>query len=75
MIQVLNPIDYIDMDIKKSVLYKYWLLERVTWEIVTPRKPMSTKVKPRLTFVFEGWQFPMLPSRSVNIYYIIQNVN
>ena len=25
-----------------TTLYKYWLPERVTWEIVTPRKPMST---------------------------------
>ena len=28
--------------------------DRVTWEIVTLRKPMSTKAKPRLTLVFEG---------------------
>ena len=25
------------------ILYKYWLHERVTWEIVIPRKPMSTE--------------------------------
>ena len=25
------------------VLHKYGLQERVTWEIVTPRKPMSTE--------------------------------
>ena len=37
----------------------------------TPRKPMSTL----LTLFFEGWQFPMLPSRAVNVYYIILNVN
>ena len=61
--------------IKRVILYKYWLHERVTWEIVTPRKPMSTEAKPRLTLVFEGWQFPMLPSRAVNNYYIILNVN
>ena len=28
-------------DTDDIVLYKYWLHERVTWEIVTPRKPMS----------------------------------
>ena len=26
-------------------LYKYWLQERVTWEIVTLRKPVSTEAK------------------------------
>ena len=31
----------------------YWLHERVTWEIVTPRKPMSTSAN--LGF---HWQFP-----------------
>ena len=36
---------------------------------------MSTEAKPRLTLVFEGWQFPILPSRAVNNYYIILNVN
>ena len=25
--------------IQRVILYKYWLHERVTWEIVTPRKP------------------------------------
>ena len=40
-----------------------------------PEKPMSTEAKPRLTLVFEGWEFPMLPSRAVNIYHIILNVN
>ena len=39
------------------ILYKYWLHEKVTWEIVIPRKPVSTKAKPRLTLVFEEWQF------------------
>ena len=48
------------------ILCNYWLHTRVTSEIVA---------KPRLTLVFEGWQFPMLPSRAVNIYYIILNVN
>ena len=42
------------------LLYKYWLHERLTWEIVIPRKPMSTEAKPRLTLVFEGWQFAIL---------------
>ena len=31
----------------KLILYKYWLHERVTWEIVTPRKPRSTEAKPK----------------------------
>ena len=37
-----------------SILYKYCLHERVILEIVTPRKPVSTEAKPRLTLVFEG---------------------
>ena len=64
-----------EVEFYSAMLYKYWLRERVTWEIATPTKPMSTEAKPRLTFVFEGWQFPMLPSRAVNIYYIVMNVN
>ena len=40
-----------------AILYKYWLHERVTWEIVTLIKPMSTEAKPRLTLVFEGWHW------------------
>ena len=28
--------------------YKYWLHERVTWGIVTPRKPMLTSIRPLL---------------------------
>ena len=36
---------------------------------------MSTEAKPRLTLVFEGRQFPTLPSRAVNNYYIILNVS
>ena len=42
-----------------EIFYKYWLHERVTWDIVTPRKPM--------TLAFEWWQFHMLPSCVVNI--------
>ena len=48
-----NPYQYTDWTciicqialIYKSMktLYKYWQNERVRWEIVTPRKPMSTK--------------------------------
>ena len=57
------------------ILFKYWLQERVPWEIVTPRKTMSTEAKPRFTLVFEGGQFPKLPSRAVIIYYIVLNVN
>ena len=56
-------------------IYKYWLHERVTWEIVIPRKPMLTEAKPRLTLVFEERQFPKSPSRAVNNYYNILNVN
>ena len=57
------------------ILYKYWLHERVSWDIVNPRKPISTKARRGLTLVFEGWQFPMLPSCAFNNYYIIMNVN
>ena len=57
------------------IIYKYWLHERVTWDIVTTRKPTLTKAKLRLTWVFKGWQFPMLPSGAVNNYYIILNVS
>ena len=58
-----------------AVLYEYWLHERVTWEIVTPGKPVLIEAKLGLTLVFEGWQFPMLPSLAVNNYYIILNVD
>ena len=61
--------------VRAVILYKYGLHKRVSWEIVTPRKPILTKAKPRLTLVFEGRQFPMLPSFAVNYYYIILNVN
>ena len=47
---------------ERVILYIYWLHERVTWEIVTPRKPLLTEAKPKMTLIFEGWQFPMLPS-------------
>ena len=57
-----------------KLLYRYWLHERVTRDIVTPRKPLWNEAKPRLTLVFEGGQFPMLPSCADNIYYIILNV-
>ena len=40
---------------KLLILYKYWLHERVTGEIVTPRKPMATEVKPRLTLTQIAW--------------------
>ena len=36
---------------------------------------MSTSASARLTLVFSWWQFPMLPSRAVNKYYIIMNVS
>ena len=29
----------------------------------------------KITLVFEVWQLPMLPSRAVNIYYIILNIS
>ena len=32
---------------------------------------MSTWASPRSTLVFLGWQFPMLPSRAVNIYIMV----
>ena len=49
----------------------YWLHDSVTREIVTPQKPMSTSNLPQSTLVFSGWQFPMLPSRAVNIYIML----
>ena len=39
----------------------------VTWEIVTPRKPMSTSASPWFSRVI----IPMLLSRAVNIYIIL----
>ena len=46
---------------------------------MTAREGQHGKLSPRATNVdrgevFEGWQFPMLHSRAVNIYYIILNV-
>ena len=47
----------------RVILYKYILNAwEGNMEHVTQRKP------PRSTLVFSGWQFPMLPSRAVNIY-------
>ena len=43
------------------------------WNFVTSRKPMSTSALPRSTLVFEGWKFPMLSSRAVNIYIIVNH--
>ena len=68
--QTLKQIKY---DSNVVILYQYWLHERATREIDIPTKPMSTEAKPNLTLVFSGWQFPMLPSRAVNNYYIILN--
>ena len=48
----------------------YWLDDRVTWDIVSHRKPMSTEASPQSTLVFSGWQFLKLPSCAVNIYMI-----
>ena len=59
----------------RRLLYKYWLHESVTWDIVTLKKTMVTEAKPRLTLVFKGWQFPMLPSLAVNNYYTILSVS
>ena len=42
-----------EVEFYTAILYKYWLRERVTWEIVTPTKPMSTEAKPSLTFDFD----------------------
>ena len=39
----MNPYHVITTCIHSMSLHKYWLHERVTWEIVTPRKPMSTE--------------------------------
>ena len=35
----------IETNLNTISFYKYWLQERVTWGIVTPRKPMSTEAK------------------------------
>ena len=35
----------------------------------------SRRIWSKDALVFEGWPFPMLPSRAVNIYYTIMNVN
>ena len=44
------------------ISYKCWLHERVTREIVTPRKPMSTKAKPNKYWLHErGDNFPCYP--------------
>ena len=58
---------------------KYWLHERVTLEIATPKKKiLSIEAMRRLTMVFEELQFPMLhvvPFCAGNINYITLNVN
>ena len=36
------------------ILYKYWLHEGVTWEIITSRKPLSTLASPRSSLIFSG---------------------
>ena len=40
------------INIHYNVSNNNWMLERVTWEIVTPRKPVSTSTSPRSTFGF-----------------------
>ena len=54
---------FIHLICDQLLLYKSWLHERVTWEIVTPRKPMSTEAKLRLTFICfsRGDNFPCYP--------------
>ena len=47
--------------------------ERVTWVIVTPRKPKSIVAKPRLTLVSRGDNFPCYPL--VQSIFIILKVN
>ena len=42
--------------------------QRVTWEIVSKRQPLSTEARPRLTLVCVKWPFSMLPFRAVNNY-------
>ena len=60
-------------------LVKVWLLAvgqvyiitDLTFDhIFTPRKPMSTEAiaEVEIHLVFEEWQFPIFPSRAVNIY-------
>ena len=52
------------------ILYKYWLHERGPWEIVNPRKPMSTGAKPRLTLVFEGSTLRLVSKQSRSSEYL-----
>ena len=35
-----------------------------------PKKTKVDRGEAELDIGFDGWQFPMLPSRAVNIYYI-----
>ena len=57
-----------------ATLYKYWLHERVTWEIVTQRKPMSTEAKLRLTLVLRGDNllcYPLVHSIIIILYWML----
>ena len=57
-----------------ATFYKYWLHERVTWEIVTPRKPMSTEAKLRLTLVLRGDNllcYPLVHSIIIILYWML----
>ena len=53
------------------LLYKYWLHERLTWEITNVDQGEA-----EVDFGFRGVtiSLSMLPSRSVNIYHIILNI-
>ena len=69
-------------DISSLDVWIFWLLEcNIIW-ILTAREgnmgnchPEKSEAKSRFTLVFEGWEFSMLPSRAVKIYYIILNAN
>ena len=50
------------------ILYKYSLQEWVTWEIATPRKPMSTEAKPNTNTNISDLTVFRFRSNEKNIY-------
>ena len=71
-----GDIDFYQMSLSQSestilhesiILYKYWLHERVTWEIINPRKPMITVA----IWFSRGDNFPCYPlvQSIINILY------
>ena len=52
-----------------------WLCLTLYRQYCHPEKTNVDWGEAEVDIGFEGWKFPMLPSRAVNIYYIILNVN